>query len=45
MARALGVAALLSVVSVVANYSIPNANADEDALLDESSVASVFDLS
>jgi len=43
--RALGVAALLAVVSVVANYSIPNANADEDALLDESSVASVFDLS
>ena len=43
--RALGVAGLLAVASMVANYSFFNNGAEDDVLSDETAVAALFEAS
>lgn len=43
--RALGVAALLALASVAANYSSFTGSADEDMLSDDATIAALFDVS
>ncbi len=40
--RALGLAGLLAMASIVANYSLSNGGGEEDVLSDEGAVASLF---